>query len=186
MSGLTAAQWELVVEHRAFADRAAARARGRWPGQDPVSIDEWAMEGLIDAARRYDPTVGAKFTTYAWVRISGAIVDGYRRSIDWDRRRRIVEVDLDELGDQRLRCDDPGYDRVVDAVHAAATIAGLALSERDRYVIVELGSGTTLREIGQALGVSESRVCQIRGDIYERMHGRPTRRQAAARARAST
>jgi len=44
-----------------------------------------AMEGLIDAANKYDPTKGAKFKTFAEYRIRGAIFDEMRK-LDWFSR----------------------------------------------------------------------------------------------------
>jgi RNA polymerase sigma factor for flagellar operon FliA len=44
-----------------------------------------AMEGLFDAAKKYDPTKGAKFKTFAEYRIRGAIFDEMRK-LDWFSR----------------------------------------------------------------------------------------------------
>ncbi len=44
-----------------------------------------AMEGLIDAANRYDPGKGIKFRTFAEYRIRGAIYDEMRK-LDWFSR----------------------------------------------------------------------------------------------------
>jgi len=41
--------------------------------------------GLMDAARRYDPSRGAKFKTYAELRIRGAMLDSLR-TLDWVSR----------------------------------------------------------------------------------------------------
>lgn len=43
---------------------------------DLMSIGSW---GLIDAAKKFDPTKGAQFKTYAVTRIRGAILDELRR-----------------------------------------------------------------------------------------------------------
>lgn len=37
------------------------------------------LDGLLDAAERFDPTRGVAFTTFAYYRIRGAILDGLRR-----------------------------------------------------------------------------------------------------------
>ena len=37
------------------------------------------LDGLLDAAERFDPTRGVAFTTFAFYRIRGAILDGLRR-----------------------------------------------------------------------------------------------------------
>lgn len=51
--------------------------------QLPVSVEfeelqSFGREGLTQAARRYDPDRGVAFTTYAYYRIRGAILDGLR------------------------------------------------------------------------------------------------------------
>ncbi|HEX3362833.1 MAG TPA: sigma-70 family RNA polymerase sigma factor, partial [Solirubrobacterales bacterium] len=44
------------------------------------------------------------------------------------------------------------------------------LSERERKVAVMLYTqGRTLSEIGEVIGVSESRVCQIHGELKKRL-----------------
>lgn len=51
--------------------------------------------GLIDAVRKYDPTRGTKFSTYASLRIRGAILDELR-NLDWasrSLRQKIKEVE---------------------------------------------------------------------------------------------
>ncbi len=51
--------------------------------------------GLIDAVRKYDPTKGTKFATYASLRIRGAILDELR-NLDWasrSLRQKIKEVE---------------------------------------------------------------------------------------------
>lgn len=51
--------------------------------------------GLIDAVKKYDPTKGTKFPTYASLRIRGAILDELR-NLDWasrSLRQKIKEVE---------------------------------------------------------------------------------------------
>src|SRR5207237_1357163 len=45
-----------------------------------------ANAGLAEAAQRYEPDRGVAFTTFAWYRMHGAILDGLRRSSNLPRR----------------------------------------------------------------------------------------------------
>ncbi|OIP29218.1 MAG: hypothetical protein AUK47_28025 [Deltaproteobacteria bacterium CG2_30_63_29] len=51
----------------------------------------YGMEGLLEAHRRFDPSKGCSFTTYAWYRIRGHILDGCRSMglVARTRRRRL-------------------------------------------------------------------------------------------------
>ena len=59
-------------------------------------IASYGVEGLIDAIEKFSPNKGAKFETYALMRIRGAIIDRIRSS-DWlprTVRKKIKDVKL--------------------------------------------------------------------------------------------
>jgi RNA polymerase sigma factor for flagellar operon FliA len=77
----------LVERHLDVARRAATMIYPRV--RDHVELDEliaMANAGLAEAAARYEPDRGAAFTTFAWYRVHGAILDGLRRSSNLPRR----------------------------------------------------------------------------------------------------
>ena len=50
--------------------------------KEHVELDEliaFGNTGLAEAAQRFDPTRGASFSTFAWYRVQGAIIDGLRK-----------------------------------------------------------------------------------------------------------
>lgn len=51
-------------------------------GSDYEDLVHQGLLGLIDAVDKFDPAVGARFTTYASMRIRGKVLD-YMRSSDW-------------------------------------------------------------------------------------------------------
>jgi RNA polymerase sigma factor FliA len=57
--------------------------------KEHVELDELiglANAGLAEAAQRFDPSRGAAFSTFAWYRVQGSIVDGLRKSSHLPRR----------------------------------------------------------------------------------------------------
>ncbi|MCA9522969.1 MAG: sigma-70 family RNA polymerase sigma factor [Myxococcales bacterium] len=49
---------------------------------DDEELIQYGMQGLIEAARRYDPSRGTTFSTFAWYRIQGEIYNGIRAISD--------------------------------------------------------------------------------------------------------
>jgi RNA polymerase sigma factor for flagellar operon FliA len=78
---------QLVEAHLDVARRAAAMIFPRV--RDHVEFDElvaFGTEGLVEAAQRYDAKKGAAFSTFAWYRVQGSIIDGLRKQTNLPRR----------------------------------------------------------------------------------------------------
>jgi DNA-directed RNA polymerase specialized sigma subunit len=52
--------------------------------------------GLAEAARQFDPSRGGQFTTYAYYRIRGAILDGLETILAADIVEDVIEGVVDE------------------------------------------------------------------------------------------
>ena len=173
---------------------------------------------MIDAVEKYSPERGAKFETYAIMRIRGAIIDKIRAN-DWlprTIRKKIKEVkdtistlkaelnrmptsaeigerlgiekekvdeilaqdtsidslyDKKNLGDESVEIIDTIEDVKSERPEEAAEKkdakkelekALKRLPERERMLLVfYYHENMTLKEIGEAINVSESRVCQL-------------------------
>lgn len=81
---------EVVARYESAVDLVAAAVRhftasGRWPGER-AELEAWGREGLLDAARRFDPARGVSFRTFAYYRVRGAMLDGLRKMGAWSRR----------------------------------------------------------------------------------------------------
>lgn len=77
-AGDTAARESLILMYLPYA-RTVAAGLYRQHVHHETELREyiqWATLGLIEALDRYDPARGAKFTTYAFMRIQGAIRNG--------------------------------------------------------------------------------------------------------------
>lgn len=78
---------KLVESHLDVSRRAAAmiypRVRDHLEFEELVAL---ANAGLTEAAIRFDPTRGASFSTFAWYRVYGSIIDGLRKATNLPRR----------------------------------------------------------------------------------------------------
>ena len=181
-------------------------------------ITSFGVEGLIDAIEKFSPEKGARFETYAIMRIRGTIIDKIR-SQDWlprSTRKKIKDIktaietlkqelgrtpSLQEISNNvgiekdkinSLLAEDTSigslYDKkysgdegieLIDTIEDTNSMTPLEkleekdvknelqaalkkLPERERMVMVlYYHENMTLKEIGEHIEVSESRVCQI-------------------------
>lgn len=210
-----------MIQHLPLVRRVAGRIARRLPAH--VQLDDLVSagtEGLVNAARRFDPGKGVAFGAYAEIRIRGAVMDELRlhdfvpRSVR--RRNRALEAARSQarqagtstsdeavslrlgvapeelagwLGDSQARLlsteeldadalEDPaGFpadDRLElqERLHQLRT-AVAALPQRLQlvlalYYVEEL----TLKEIGAALQVTESRACQLHAQAVSKIRAR--------------
>ncbi|RMH04340.1 MAG: sigma-70 family RNA polymerase sigma factor [Planctomycetota bacterium] len=153
----------------------------------PVSVSDEelhsaGMVGLMVAARSYDPSRGAEFKTYAYHRIRGAILDELRR-IDFlprsqrDRARRegveapaFVAIPTDEDGQESLVSDPVEAALENEELLAELRRQILLLPEKMRVVMtLYYSEGLKMREIGERLHLTESRVSQIHSNAVARL-----------------
>ena len=189
----------------------------------------YGMQGLIEAYHAFDPTRGAKFSTYALPRIRGAILDALRAahplprslqkfSSDMDQasatlhvklgrtptRAELAEemglskkdflttlrtssirvVSLDGLADtavngnteklMEMADDDPGIDP--DSMAQETMVRRLlhdavdTLPDREKTIVqLYYMRSHSLKSIGKALGISESRASQLRHRAVRRL-----------------
>ena len=84
--GDSAARDALILHHMRIVKYIAGRMAMHVPSN--VEMDDlvgWGCMGLMDAVEKYDHTQDIKFSTYASIRIRGAIIDQIR-SLDWAPR----------------------------------------------------------------------------------------------------
>ncbi|MBT3613905.1 MAG: RNA polymerase sigma factor FliA [Thiotrichales bacterium] len=215
-----------LIAHMPLVQRLANHLAARLPSS--VQIDDLyqsGMIGLLEAIKKFDSSQGAKFTTYATIRIRGAMIDELRRG-DWTPRsvhkkgREAMEVinrleqegcstcdsavakelgvSIDEYA-AIIRDSNSTYFYSVDLLDQES-ISGTtfgdsrrgpleeiaeygfqgalatkikALPERERLVMaLYYQEDLNLREIGEVMEVSESRVSQILGQAMLRLRGR--------------
>lgn len=181
-------------------------------------ISSYGVEGLIDAVEKFSPKMGARFETYALVRIRGNIIDKIRSQDFLPRsiRRKIKDVKeaqeelkrtfgrnatnteianylgIEKEKVEQILSEDTTvtsiYDKkgasdgdieIIDTIEDSNTLdpheklaeknakteleeALRRLPERERTIMVlYYHENMTLKEIGEAINVSESRISQL-------------------------
>lgn len=170
-----------LVERHIALPYVALRGMAAW-GNDVVTRDDLlqaGMMGLVEAARRYDPAQEVAFSTFAMLRIRGAMLDAIRQSdrtrVRWSGRRRAVVMSLERERTESGRTlgdvlEDPVTGRLEEQGCARAMVAeALARLPRRWQVVLDLyyRQGWTFREIGEELGVGESWACQLHRKAIE-------------------
>lgn len=174
--------WTALVEHYVpFVKYLAGQLRPRVSRFAGTELFSLGLMGLLDALDRFDPGLGNRFETYAVTRIRGTMRDGVRRMECLPRGdrgrstaivRKVTPVDFQtartrsgtKVQDLLEDSDGPSvlerlelqadYDELIAAIEA--------LPERERLVIRHYYfDGHFLKKIGDVLGITESRVCQI-------------------------
>lgn len=222
----------LVEQHAVLVKRIAHHLLSRLPSS--VQLDDLlqaGMLGLFEAATRFDQSKGARFETYAGIRIRGAMLDEIRKG-DWtprsvhkqsraiseaikaveqsqgiDARDRDIadamEISMDEyhrllvdisgsrlfsLEELKAMSDGMEIEEVTESdslnenpleiiqkqdfgQYLATVIEGLG--EREKTVLsLYYDQEMNLKEIGQILEISESRVSQIHSQAVLRVRSR--------------
>jgi RNA polymerase sigma factor for flagellar operon FliA len=216
----------LVMAHVDLVKSIASRLGRRLPSQVELSeLVSVGVLGLIEAANRYQPSLGVPFDAFARRRINGAMLDALR-GLDWVPRSlrklqrdvdgamtnlrhtlgrepeadeiaaalgvstREYDTKLDELrmaevavlqpsgtGEDSLdlldvAVDDQGPYRQLERRELRARLAAaiMELPERERQILaMSYEQEMTLAEIGQVIGVGESRVSQLRTQAVVRL-----------------
>jgi RNA polymerase sigma factor for flagellar operon FliA len=100
----------LLREHEALVQRIARDTASRYKLQRFLDdLLAYGRQGLLEAARRYQPDKGAQFSTFAYYRIRGAMLDGCRSMGLCERgaRRQVLAQRLfDECQEQRIEQGD--------------------------------------------------------------------------------
>ena len=96
------AKKELIEQYTPFVRSIAAKIkRGIAKTIEFDDLIAYGMTGLLEAAERYDPKMGANFMTFSYYRIRGAIYDGLR-GMGWVSRTEYQKIRFEERATQYL------------------------------------------------------------------------------------
>jgi RNA polymerase sigma factor for flagellar operon FliA len=105
----------------------------------------WGHQGLLEAKQRFDASRGVRFSTFAYYRVRGAVLDGVRTQ-GFIKRRAYAKLKAYEAADSLAE----------DSAEAAAASGAPALAERAREIEDMLGK-ISAAYVLSALGQSEER-----------------------------
>jgi RNA polymerase sigma factor for flagellar operon FliA len=144
---------DLIVNYLPLAEK-LARSKSRMTPKSVQYEDlkSAAYFGLVDAARKFDGGRNVSFYAYAKLRINGEMQD-YLRQLAWGPRKNIKSVFTIEE-DMFSQNDKPANEFFQKATKS---LNKLAKSIILMYYVEEL----SLKEIGEKIGVSESRISQL-------------------------
>ncbi len=135
--GKSTARDQLILHHMRIVKYIAGRMAIHVPSN--VEMDDlvgWGCIGLMDAVEKYDHTQEIKFSTYASIRIRGAIIDQIR-SLDWAPRSLRTMARKVGAAREKLRHAEgrePSTDAIADEVgttpeHVEETMAQLQTAQ---------------------------------------------------------
>lgn len=153
------------------------------PHVELEDLEQDGVFGLADALWKFDPGRGLKFQTYASHRIWGAMLDGIRER-DWVPRlaRARQKKGAAVIGMVPIETPVAGEKTIADLVAAGEyqarpepidqnLLAGLPAAHQ-LLVRLYFEMGMTLKECGQAVGLTESRMSQMLTEAKEMIRDR--------------
>lgn len=147
-------KWIKIVVMRTLREKSLTRL-------DVSTLISAGMLGYTQALKRYDPSRGVKFKTFAEYRIKGAVLDEVRKMIGDERcktRRpfKVQEFDFDSLTDGGFT-----HREMESRMDLEVFMKTVALDARELEVLRCRVEGMNLKEISARFGFSESRASQI-------------------------
>jgi RNA polymerase sigma factor for flagellar operon FliA len=117
----------LVEQHLSLVQAIAAKLK-RTLGRSIEFEDlvAYGTKGLLEAATRFDPTQGASFTTFAYYRVRGAMLDGLR-TMGWYSRADYARYRAEERATEYLQNQSERDTAGKEAAGAGKPAAGTTL-----------------------------------------------------------
>lgn len=160
---------ELVRRHARLVEYMVNRYLKRYfvGSMEREDLVSWGMIGLVQAARAFDPTRSASFSTMACLAIERAIIRGVNREWRPDEARATVSLDagpFEEEGADRfvdfLAGDEDVESRIVASETGLAVRQALAELPEDQRELIERHylQDEAVRDIAREMGVTRQAV----------------------------
>ena len=117
---------KLVEQHLSLVQAIARKLKTQISARvDFEDLTGYGSKGLIEAAERFDPQHGVAFTTFAYYRIRGAMLDGLR-TMGWYSRADYARYRAEERANEYLQnqSDRDGAATAASGAAAGGTAAG--------------------------------------------------------------
>lgn len=150
-----------------------------------LSLDErelraWGYQGLMEAKHRYRSDRGAQFSTFAYYRIRGAMLDGIRKQ-GWAGRRTYARIKAVETGDRLAEQHAPSSGKRARAERStrAADIDGILGGIGTAYLLSSVGLSDGLEDTSPETLFAAAEHCQA---VRAQLHRLPTRERTLLEA----
>lgn len=187
-------QARLVEENLELVDKIVRGMLRRLPAHiDKADLIQQGRIGLMEAARRYDPTSAASFKTFATYRIRGEIIDGLRAHSQGRPAEAGWNESVESIGESSGSSGGDEVSGFMSSVKALSTAFELATStsenpleeslekqtlwgavsrlpERERHVCELLyRMDLTMQDIANLMGTSKASVSRLHKRALERL-----------------
>jgi RNA polymerase sigma factor for flagellar operon FliA len=149
----------LITSHLELVHKVAWRLARRLKDEPHEELFAIGCMGLLRAARAYRRRKG-DFKAFAWKYVAGAILDEARRR--FVRKPQLSTSALEDLPESSVPERPLDFE---EEDEIAFLLRGLP-SRQQRIVVGMVFEKRTLKELGHEMGLTESRVCQIRARAF--------------------
>jgi RNA polymerase sigma factor for flagellar operon FliA len=147
----TLTQKQLVEQYSEYVVRIAKQVKRTLSSNiETDDLVSYGMTGLIEAAERFDPSLGANFSTFSYYRIRGAIYDGlrtmgslnrteYRRQRFYEKTSAYMANESSRvcMGERPKSSSEEALLGLAKKVQRAITIYVTSLDDKDLHSLVD-------------------------------------------------
>jgi RNA polymerase sigma factor for flagellar operon FliA len=166
------ADHEFVERHRALVESIVRSVQNQLHMTgNTAELTAFAMVGLVEARARYDVSRGVQFSTFAYYRIRGAVIDGIgkmarvpRTAVRASRAASVLDAESEHVAEARANSAD-----AADPKQAAVDSISLVLSRAaTAYALAALATQATTPEQDVAHRQSVEAIRQATDKLPER------------------